>query len=308
MNIYKNVSELIGGTPLLELSNYETKYDLDAQLLAKLEYYNPAGSAKDRIAREMIETAQEQGILKQGSVIIEPTSGNTGIGLACVGVSKGYRVVLTMPDTMSIERRKLLAAYGAEIVLTDGSRGMAGAIEKAKEIAHNTPNSYLCGQFENEANPNAHRKTTGPEIWQDTDGRVDIFVACVGTGGTITGVGEYLKSQHPNVKIIAVEPSSSPVLSGGAAGTHKIQGIGAGFIPDTLNTGIYDEVMLVSDEDAYATGKEIAQAEGILVGISSGACAYAARTLAQRKENRGKVIVALLCDGGERYLSTTMYD
>ena len=292
----------------MELSNYEKKYDLDAQLLAKLEYYNPAGSAKDRIAREMIETAQEQGILKQGSVIIEPTSGNTGIGLACVGVSKGYRVVLTMPDTMSIERRKLLAAYGAEIVLTDGSRGMAGAIEKAKEIAHNTPNSYLCGQFENEANPNAHRKTTGPEIWQDTDGRVDIFVACVGTGGTITGVGEYLKSQNPNVKIIAVEPSSSPVLSGGAAGTHKIQGIGAGFIPDTLNTGIYDEVMLVSDEDAYATGKEIAQAEGILVGISSGACAYAARTLAQRKENRGKVIVALLCDGGERYLSTTMYD
>ena len=308
MNVYKSVSELIGRTPLMELSNYNKKHDLGAGILAKLEFFNPAGSAKDRIAREMIERAEAEGKLKEGSVIIEPTSGNTGIGLSCVAASKGYKVILTMPETMSIERRKLLAAYGAEIVLTEGSRGMAGAIEKAEELAKITPDSFLCGQFTNQANPDAHRKTTGPEIWQDTDGKVDIFVACAGTGGTVSGVGEYLKAQNPNVKIVAVEPAGSPVLSGGVAGAHKIQGIGAGFIPDTLNTEVYDEVICVSDDDAYATGKEIARVEGVLVGISSGACVYAARQLAQREENRGKVIVALLCDTGERYLSTTMFD
>lgn len=308
MNVYKSVSELIGRTPLMELSNYNKKHDLGARILAKLEFFNPAGSAKDRIAKEMIERAEAEGKLNEGSVIIEPTSGNTGIGLSCVAASKGYRVILTMPETMSIERRKLLAAYGAEIVLTEGSRGMAGAIEKAEELAKITPDSFLCGQFTNQANPDAHRKTTGPEIWQDTDGKVDIFVACAGTGGTVSGVGEYLKAQNPNVKIVAVEPAGSPVLSGGVAGAHKIQGIGAGFIPDTLNTEVYDEVICVSDDDAYATGKEIARVEGVLVGISSGACVYAARQLAQREENRGKVIVALLCDTGERYLSTTMFD
>ena len=308
MNVYKSVSELIGRTPLMELSNYNKKHDLGARILAKLEFFNPAGSAKDRIAKEMIERAEAEGKLNEGSVIIEPTSGNTGIGLSCVAASKGYRVILTMPETMSIERRKLLAAYGAEIVLTEGSRGMAGAIEKAEELAKITPDSFLCGQFTNQANPDAHRKTTGPEIWQDTDGMVDIFVACAGTGGTVSGVGEYLKAQNPNVKIVAVEPAGSPVLSGGVAGAHKIQGIGAGFIPDTLNTEVYDEVICVSDDDAYATGKEIARVEGVLVGISSGACVYAARQLAQSEENRGKVIVALLCDTGERYLSTTMFD
>lgn len=308
MNVYKSVSELIGRTPLMELSNYNKKHDLGAGILAKLEFFNPAGSAKDRIAREMIERAEAEGKLKEGSVIIEPTSGNTGIGLSCVAASKGYKVILTMPETMSIERRKLLAAYGAEIVLTEGSRGMAGAIEKAEELAKITPDSFLCGQFTNQANPDAHRKTTGPEIWQDTDGKVDIFVACAGTGGTVSGVGEYLKAQNPSVKIVAVEPAGSPVLSGGVAGAHKIQGIGAGFIPDTLNTEVYDDVICVSDDDAYATGKEIARVEGVLVGISSGACVYAARQLAQREENRGKVIVALLCDTGERYLSTTMFD
>ena len=308
MNVYKSVSELIGRTPLMELSNYNKKHDLGARILAKLEFFNPAGSAKDRIAKEMIERAEAEGKLNEGSVIIEPTSGNTGIGLSCVAASKGYRVILTMPETMSIERRKLLAAYGAEIVLTEGSRGMAGAIEKAEELAKITPDSFLCGQFTNQANPDAHRKTTGPEIWQDTDGKVDIFVACAGTGGTVSGVGEYLKAQNPRVKIVAVEPAGSPVLSGGVAGAHKIQGIGAGFIPDTLNTEVYDEVICVSDDDAYATGKEIARVEGVLVGISSGACVYAARQLAQREENRGKVIVALLCDTGERYLSTTMFD
>lgn len=308
MKIYKSVSELIGHTPIMELSNYEKTHELDAIILAKLECFNPAGSAKDRIAREMIETAEAQGKLVPGSVIIEPTSGNTGIGIASVAASKGYRVILTMPDTMSVERRKLLAAYGAEIVLTDGALGMNGAIAKAKDIADNTPDSFLCGQFTNMANPDAHRKTTGPEIWEDTDGEVDIFVACAGTGGTISGVGAYLKEQNPDVRIIAVEPSGSPVLSKGVAGAHKIQGIGAGFVPDTLDTTVYDEVICVSDEDAYATGRELARSEGILVGISSGACVYAARQIAERVENRGKRIVALLCDTGERYLSTTMFD
>lgn len=308
MKIYKSVSELIGHTPIMELSNYEKTHELDAIILAKLECFNPAGSAKDRIAREMIETAEAQGKLVPGSVIIEPTSGNTGIGIASVAASKGYRVILTMPDTMSVERRKLLAAYGAEIVLTDGALGMNGAIARAKEIADNTPDSFLCGQFTNMANPDAHRKTTGPEIWEDTDGEVDIFVACAGTGGTISGVGAYLKEQNPDVRIIAVEPSGSPVLSGGVSGAHKIQGIGAGFVPDTLDTTVYDEVICVSDEDAYATGRELARIEGILVGISSGACVYAARQIAERVENRGKRIVALLCDTGERYLSTTMFD
>ena len=308
MKIYKSVSELIGHTPIMELSNYEKTHELDAIILAKLECFNPAGSAKDRIAREMIETAEAQGKLVPGSVIIEPTSGNTGIGIASVAASKGYRVILTMPDTMSVERRKLLAAYGAEIVLTDGALGMNGAIARAKEIADNTPDSFLCGQFTNMANPDAHRKTTGPEIWEDTDGEVDIFVACAGTGGTISGVGAYLKEQNPDVRIIAVEPSGSPVLSKGVEGAHKIQGIGAGFVPDTLDTTVYDEVICVSDEDAYATGRELARSEGILVGISSGACVYAARQIAERVENRGKRIVALLCDTGERYLSTTMFD
>ncbi len=308
MKIYKNVTELIGKTPLMELSNIKNAHDADASILAKLEFFNPAGSAKDRIAKEMIEDAERRGLLKEGSVIIEPTSGNTGIGLASVAASKGYKIILTMPETMSVERRKLLSAYGAEIILTEGSRGMSGAIERAEEIAQNTPNSFLCGQFTNMANPDAHRKTTGPEIWQDTEGKVDIFVACAGTGGTVSGTGAYLKEQNPNIKIVAVEPAGSPVISGGTAGAHKIQGIGAGFIPDTLDTSIYDEVICVSDDDAYKTGKEIARTEGILVGISSGACVCAALQLAKREENRGKIIVALLPDTGERYLSTTMFD
>ena len=308
MKIYKSVSELIGRTPLMELSNYERNHELKATIVAKLELFNPAGSAKDRIAREMIETAEAEGKLKCGSVIVEPTSGNTGIGLASVAASKGYRVILTMPETMSVERRKLLSAYGAEIVLTDGALGMNGAIAKAEEIASTIPNSFLCGQFTNMANPEAHKNTTGPEIWEDTEGEVDIFVACAGTGGTVSGVGAYLKEKNPNIKVIAVEPAGSPVLSGGVAGPHKIQGIGAGFIPETLDTQIYDEVVCVSDEEAYATGKEIARCEGILVGISSGACVSAARKIAERAENRGKRIVALLCDTGERYLSTTMFD
>ena len=308
MKIYKNVCELIGRTPIMRLSNYERKYELNSEICAKLEFFNPAGSAKDRIALEMIETAEAEGKLKAGSVIIEPTSGNTGIGIASVASSKGYKVILTMPDTMSVERRKLLAAYGAEIVLTEGKLGMNGAIAKAEELAKSISNSFLCGQFTNMSNPNAHRKTTGPEIWEDTDGEIDFFVACAGTGGTISGVGAYLKEKDPNVRIVAVEPAGSPVLSGGVAGPHKIQGIGAGFIPDTLDTNVYDEVICVSDEDAYMTGKEIARCEGILVGISSGACVYAAKMLALREENKGKRIVALLCDTGERYLSTGMFD
>ncbi len=308
MKIFKNVSELIGRTPLMELSNYENNHSLNACIYAKLEFFNPAGSAKDRIAREMIETAEKQGKLRDGSVIIEPTSGNTGIGLASVAASKGYRVILTMPETMSVERRKLLAAYGAEIVLTEGTLGMNGAIAKAEEIAHNIPDSFLCGQFTNKTNPTAHKKTTGPEIWEDTEGDIDIFVACVGTGGTLSGVGLYLKSKNPNIKVVAVEPAGSPVLSGGVAGAHKIQGIGAGFIPDTLDTDVYDEIVCVSDADAYETGKEIARSEGILVGVSSGACVYAAKQIAERAENNGKKIVAILCDTGERYLSTTMFE
>ena len=308
MNVYKNVTELIGRTPLMELCNFERNCDSKALILAKLECMNPAGSAKDRIAKEMIEDAEQRGLLKSGSVIIEPTSGNTGIGLASVAASKGYRVILTMPETMSIERRKLLSAYGAEIVLTDGKLGMSGAIEMAEKIARETPDSFLCGQFENPKNPIAHQKTTGPEIWQDTDGSVDIFVATVGTGGTISGTGAYLKQRNPSIRIVAVEPASSAVLSGKPAGAHKIQGIGAGFVPNTLDTSIYDEIIAVSDEDAYGTGRELARTEGILVGISSGACAYAAKILSQREENKGKVIVALLPDTGERYLSTAMFD
>jgi len=308
MKIYNNVTELVGRTPLLRLSNYEKNNGLSAAILAKLECFNPAGSAKDRVAKEMIEDAESRGLISPGSVLIEPTSGNTGIGLASVAASKGYKLILTMPDTRSVERRKLLSAYGAEIVLTDGALGMTGAILKAQEIAENTPSSYLCGQFTNMANPRAHRKTTGPEIWEDTDGRIDIFVSCVGTGGTISGTGAYLKEQNPNIRIVAVEPSGSPVLSGGAAGAHKIQGIGAGFVPEVLDTSIYDEIICVQDDDAYKTGKAIAREEGVLVGISSGACVFAAAELAKREENRGKVIVALLADTGERYLSTTMFD
>lgn len=308
MKIYSSVSEMIGETPIMELSNFNKKRGLGARVLAKLEAFNPAGSAKDRVALEMIADAEKRGLLHEGSTIIEPTSGNTGIGLASVAASRGYKVILTMPDTMSVERRRLLSAYGAEIVLTDGSLGMSGAIEKAREIAESTPDSYLCGQFENMANPRSHYKTTGPEIWRDTDGKIDIFVACVGTGGTVSGVGKYLKEQNPNIKVVAAEPSGSPVLSGGTAGAHKIQGIGAGFVPAVLDTEIYDEVICVSDTDAYETGKAIAREEGILVGISSGACAWAAAELAKREENRGKIIVALLADTGERYLSTGMYD
>lgn len=308
MNIKRNVTELIGHTPLMELCNFEKNNGCEAMILAKLECFNPAGSAKDRIAKEMIEDAERRGVIKAGAVIVEPTSGNTGIGLASVAVSKGYKVILTMPDTMSVERRKLLAAYGAEIVLTDGALGMSGAIEKANEIAKSTEGSFLCGQFTNLSNPEAHKKTTGPEIWGDTDGAVDIFVATVGTGGTLSGTGAYLKEQNPNIKIVAVEPSASPVLSGGVAGAHKIQGIGAGFVPDTLDTEIYDEIITVSDEDAYKMGRELARSEGILAGISSGACLHAAKLLSQRAENKGKMIVALLPDSGERYLSTTMFD
>lgn len=307
MRVYRKITDLIGGTPLLELTNYEKANELNAKIYAKLEYFNPAGSVKDRIAKAMLDDAEEKGLLKPGAVIIEPTSGNTGIGLASVAASRGYKVILTMPETMSVERRNLLKAYGAELVLTEGAKGMAGAIAKAKEIAEQTPNSYIPSQFTNPANPAVHLKTTGPEIWADTDGKVDIFVAGVGTGGTLSGVGAYLKSQNPNVKVVAVEPATSPVLSGGKAGPHKIQGIGAGFVPDTLNTDIYDEILPVQNEDAFATGRALARSEGVLVGISSGAAVFAAAQLAKRPENAGKVIVALLPDTGERYLSTPMF-
>lgn len=307
MTIYKKITDLIGKTPLLELSNIEKEQNLQAKVIAKLEYFNPAGSVKDRIAKAMIDDAEAKGLLKPDSVIIEPTSGNTGIGLSAVAAARGYRIILTMPETMSIERRNLLKAYGAELVLTEGAKGMKGAIAKAEELAATIPNSFIPGQFVNPANPEIHRKTTGPEIWQATDGKVDIFVAGVGTGGTVSGAGEYLKSQNPNIKVVAVEPDSSPVLSKGVAGAHKIQGIGAGFVPDTLNTKIYDEIITVTNEDAFATGKTLAQKEGVLVGISSGAAAYAAVLLAKRPENKGKTIVALLPDTGERYLSTPMF-
>lgn len=307
MKVYKNVAQLVGNTPLLELGNYTRAHDLDAVILAKLEYYNPAGSVKDRIAREIIEHAWEQGVLTEDSVIIEPTSGNTGIGLASVAASLGIRVIITMPETMSIERRNLMKAYGAELVLTDGAKGMKGAIAKADELAAEIPGSFIPGQFVNKLNPQAHRKTTGPEIWEDTDGKVDIFVAGVGTGGTVTGVGEYLKSKNPDIRVVAVEPASSPVLSAGTAGAHKIQGIGAGFVPDVLNTEIYDEIITVENEDAFAAGREIGRREGVLVGISSGAAVWAAARLAGRPENKGKVIVALLPDTGDRYLSTPMF-
>ena len=307
MRVYQKITDLIGGTPLLELTNYEKANELNAKIYAKLEYFNPAGSVKDRIAKAMLDDAEEKALLKPGAVIIEPTSGNTGIGLASVAASRGYKVILTMPETMSVERRNLLKAYGAELVLTEGAKGMPGAIAKAKELAEQTPNSYIPSQFTNPANPAVHLKTTGPEIWADTDGKVDIFVAGVGTGGTLSGVGAYLKSQNPNVKVVAVEPATSPVLSGGKAGPHKIQGIGAGFVPDTLNTDIYDEILPVQNEDAFATGRALARSEGVLVGISSGAAVFAAAQLAKRPENAGKVIVALLPDTGERYLSTPMF-
>lgn len=307
MTIYKSVTELVGKTPLVELTNYEGEHNLEATLLAKLEYFNPAGSVKDRIAKEMIEQAEKSGALKKGSVIIEPTSGNTGIGLASVAASKGYRIIIVMPDTMSVERRNLMKAYGAELVLTDGANGMKGAIKKANELAEEIENSFIPGQFTNQANPEAHRKTTGPEIWEDTEGKVDIFVAGVGTGGTITGVGEYLKSKNPSVKVVAVEPAGSPVLSQGKAGGHKIQGIGAGFVPDTLNTNVYDEIITVENEDAFETGAEIARKEGILVGISAGAAVWAATQIAKRPENKNKNIVILLPDTGDRYLSTPMF-
>ena len=307
MRVYRKITDLIGGTPLLELTNYEKANELNAKIYAKLEYFNPAGSVKDRIAKAMLDDAEEKGLLKPGAVIIEPTSGNTGIGLASVAASRGYKVILTMPETMSVERRNLLKAYGAELVLTEGAKGMPGAIAKAKELAEQTPNSYIPSQFTNPANPAVHLKTTGPEIWADTDGKVDIFVTGVGTGGTLSGVGAYLKSQNPNVKVVAVEPATSPVLSGGTAGPHKIQGIGAGFVPDTLNTDIYDEILPVQNEDAFAAGRALARSEGVLVGISSGAAVFAAAQLAKRPENAGKVIVALLPDTGERYLSTPMF-
>ena len=307
MNIYKNVTELIGGTPLMELVNYERKNNVEATILAKLEYFNPAGSVKDRVAKTMIEDAEKRGILKKGSVIIEPTSGNTGIGLASIAASRGYRLILTMPETMSVERRNLLKAYGAELVLTDGSKGMKGAIEKADELAKEIPGSFIAGQFVNPANPEAHFETTGPEIWRDTDGKVDIFVAGVGTGGTVTGTGKYLKSQNSDVKIVAFEPEGSPFLTKGVAGPHKLQGIGAGFRPDILDMNVIDEVLTIGDEDAFATGKKIAREEGMLVGITSGAAVFAATLLARRPENKGKTIVALLPDTGDRYLSTPMF-
>ncbi len=307
MKIYNSITDLTGNTPLIRLFRYEENHNLTSAIIAKLEYFNPAGSVKDRIAKAMIEDAEAKGLLKPGSVIIEPTSGNTGIGLAAVAAAKGYSIILTMPETMSIERRNLLKAYGAQLVLTDGAMGMKGAIAKAEELAASIPNSFTPGQFINPANPEIHRNTTGPEIWADTDGAVDIFVAGIGTGGTITGVGEFLKKQNPNIKVIAVEPASSPVLSQGKAGPHKIQGIGAGFVPDTLNTHIYDEIIVVENEDAMATGKEIARVEGVLVGISSGAALYAATQLATRPENKGKNIVVLLPDTGDRYLSTPMF-
>ena len=307
MAIYKSLTDLIGGTPILELTNYEAANKLEATILGKLEYFNPAGSVKDRIAKAMLDDAEARGILKPGATIIEPTSGNTGIGLAAVAAARGYKIILTMPDTMSIERRNLLKAYGAQVVLTEGAKGMKGAIAKAQELADATPGSFIPGQFVNPANPEVHRKTTGPEIWEATGGKVDIFVAGVGTGGTITGVGEYLKSQNPAIKVVAVEPASSPVLSKGVGGSHKIQGIGAGFVPDTLNTSIYDEIIPVENEDAFAGGRAVAHTDGVLVGISSGAALHAATVLARRPENKGKVIVVLLPDTGERYLSTPLF-
>ena len=306
-NIYKGAVELIGKTPLVEVVNVEKELGLKARVLVKLEYFNPAGSVKDRVAKSMIEDAEAKGLLKEGSVIIETTSGNTGIGLASIAASKGYRIILTMPETMSVERRNILKAYGAEIVLTEGAKGMKGAIAKAEELAAQTPNSFIPGQFVNPANPKAHRETTGPEIWEDTDGNVDVFVAGVGTGGTLTGVGEYLKSKKPDIKVVAMEPASSPVLSEGRAGAHKIQGIGAGFVPDVLNTKIYDEILTVENDDAFATAKFLAKKEGVLVGISSGAALYAAIQLAKRPENEGKTIVTLLPDSGDRYYSTPLF-
>lgn len=305
--IYKSATDLVGNTPLVEINNFKEKYNLSARLLAKLEYFNPAGSVKDRIAKAIIEDAEKNGLLKKGSVIIEPTSGNTGIGLASVAAAKGYRIIITMPETMSIERRNIMKAYGAELVLTDGAKGMKGAIEKAEELAAETENSFIAGQFVNPVNPATHKETTGPEIWNDTQGKVDIFVAGVGTGGTISGVGEYLKSKNPDIKIVAVEPADSPVLSKGQAGPHKIQGIGAGFVPDTLNTDIYDEIITVENEDAFTMGREFAKTEGVLVGISSGAALWAAKHLAEKDENKDKTIVVLLPDTGDRYLSTPMF-
>jgi cysteine synthase A len=307
MKTYERITDLIGGTPLLKLTNYIQDNGLQADIYGKLEYFNPAGSVKDRIARAMIDDAEAKGVLKPGAVIIEPTSGNTGIGLAAVAASRGYKIILTMPETMSVERRNLLKAYGAQIVLTEGAKGMKGAIEKANELAAATPGSFIPSQFANPANPAAHYAATGPEIWNDTDGKVDIFVAGVGTGGTLSGVGKYLKEQNPNVKVVAVEPAGSPVLSEGRPGPHKIQGIGAGFVPDTLDTGIYDEIITVENEDAFAAGRTLAKKEGLLVGISAGAAVHAATVLAKRPENAGKFIVALLPDTGERYLSTPMF-
>ena len=305
--IYTSADQLIGHTPLLELTHVEATNNLEAKILAKLEYFNPAGSVKDRIAKAMLDEAEKSGKLKPGAVIIEPTSGNTGIGLASVAAARGYRIIIVMPETMSVERRQLMKAYGAELVLTEGAKGMKGAIAKADELAKEIPNSFIPGQFVNPANPAAHKATTGPEIWEDTDGKVDIFVAGVGTGGTVSGVGEYLKSKNPNVKVVAVEPASSPVLSKGVAGSHKIQGIGAGFVPDTLNTKIYDEIIAVENEAAFEAGREIGKKEGVLVGISSGAALWAAKELAKRPENKGKTIVALLPDTGDRYLSTALF-
>lgn len=305
--IYKDATELIGNTPLVEFNHIEKKEGLNAKILAKLEYFNPAGSVKDRIAKEMIEDAERKGTLKPGATIIEPTSGNTGIGLASIATAKGYKAIIVMPETMSVERRNIIKAYGAEIVLTEGAKGMKGAIAKAEELSKEIPDSFVAGQFVNPANPEAHRKTTGPEIWNDTDGKVDIFVAGVGTGGTVTGVGEYLKQQNPNVKVVAVEPATSPVLSKGTAGAHKIQGIGAGFVPDTLNTKIYDEIITIDNDAAFEGGKEITSIEGILVGISSGAAFVAAKELAKRPENAGKTIVVLLPDSGDRYYSTPLF-